>query len=103
MSVTAISGDDSQANAVVRDRQSVLHPFTPAHAHRAGSYPVTVMAGGSGVYVVDDTGRRFLDGFAGLYCVNVGYGRMEIADAIAAQEYGRSIEAIVSRPPSHGA
>lgn len=43
------------------------------------------MAGGSGVFVVDRDGNRFLDGFAGLYCVNVGYGRSEISEAIAAQ------------------
>ncbi len=31
------------------------------------------------------TGRESIDAFAGLYCVNVGYGRQQIADAIAAQ------------------
>jgi L-2,4-diaminobutyrate transaminase len=43
------------------------------------------MIGGSGVYVEDRDGNRLLDAFAGLYCVNVGYGRTEIAEAIAAQ------------------
>ncbi|PKP67207.1 MAG: hypothetical protein CVT86_02175, partial [Alphaproteobacteria bacterium HGW-Alphaproteobacteria-8] len=38
-----------------------------------------------GVHIEDRDGNRFLDAFAGLYCVNVGYGRTEIADAIAAQ------------------
>ena len=43
------------------------------------------MAGGEGVYVTDRDGRQSLDAFAGLYCVNVGYGRKEIADAIYRQ------------------
>ncbi len=43
------------------------------------------MEGGEGVFITDVNGRKSLDAFAGLYCVNVGYGRTEIADAIAEQ------------------
>ena len=43
------------------------------------------METGRGIEVVDRDGVALLDGFAGLYCVNVGYGRTEIAEAIAAQ------------------
>ena len=39
----------------------------------------------SGVYIEDREGQKLLDAFAGLYCVNAGYGRTEISDAIAAQ------------------
>ncbi|MEJ2410792.1 MAG: aminotransferase class III-fold pyridoxal phosphate-dependent enzyme [Novosphingobium sp.] len=45
----------------------------------------TVMASGSGVRVRDIDGNEYLDGMAGLWCVNLGYGRKEISDAIAAQ------------------
>ena len=45
------------------------------------------MTGGSGVYIEDRDGNRFLDAFAGLYCVNVGYGRQEIAEAISEQAH----------------
>src|SRR6516165_6802367 len=38
-----------------------------------------------GCYVFDSEGRRYLDGMAGLWCVNVGYGRREIVDAVANQ------------------
>ena len=38
-----------------------------------------------GVWVWDVEGRRYLDAMAGLWCVNVGYGRREIVDAVAAQ------------------
>ena len=37
------------------------------------------------MYVTDSTGRRLLDGIAGLWCVNIGHGRREMADAIARQ------------------
>ena len=37
------------------------------------------------MYIEDRDGRRLLDAFAGLYFVNVGYGRSEISEVIAAQ------------------
>ena len=45
----------------------------------------TVIAKGEGALVYDAAGNRFLDGIGGLWCVNVGHGRHEIIDAIAAQ------------------
>ena len=38
-----------------------------------------------GVYVWDSDGNRILDGMAGLWCVNVGYGRQELVDAATRQ------------------
>ncbi len=65
------------------DREHHLHPFTDHHAmHRDGTH---VVSSGSGCHVIDETGRRLLDGLAGLWCVNVGYGRREIADAVHRQ------------------
>jgi L-2,4-diaminobutyrate transaminase len=70
------------------DRATVLHPFTQLREFASGaSGEPRIMTGGSGVRVKDATGREFIDGFAGLYCVNVGYGRTEIAEAIARQAY----------------
>ncbi|MFC7397489.1 aspartate aminotransferase family protein [Chelatococcus sp. GCM10030263] len=69
------------------DRDHFFHPSTHMAAHARGELPTRVMEGGEGVYIVDRDGRRSLDAFAGLYCVNVGYGRREIADAIAEQAY----------------
>ncbi|MFD6059580.1 aspartate aminotransferase family protein [Rhodococcus wratislaviensis] len=40
---------------------------------------------GEGTYVFDDKGKRYIDGLAGLYTVNVGHGRTEIADAVHRQ------------------
>jgi len=67
------------------DRESFFHPSTHLAQHARGESPNRIVTGGSGVYIEDRDGNRLLDGFAGLYCVNVGYGRSEIAEAIAAQ------------------
>src|SRR5512139_351112 len=65
------------------DRASWLHPFTSI-ADQANS-PGLVMAEGRGARVRDTSGRWYLDAMAGLWCVNAGYGRAEIADAIGEQ------------------
>ncbi|WP_421361844.1 aspartate aminotransferase family protein [Agrobacterium rosae] len=67
------------------DRDHFFHPSTPMGAHARGEMPTRTIASGEGVYITDRKGARSLDAFAGLYCVNVGYGRQKIADAIAAQ------------------
>ncbi len=67
------------------DRDSFFHPSTHMAMHARGESPTRVIEGGDGVYITDRDGRRSLDAFAGLYCVNVGYGRTEIAEAIAEQ------------------
>ena len=67
------------------DRDHFFHPSTHMGMHARGESPTRVIEGGEGVYISDVSGRRSLDAFAGLYCVNVGYGRQKIADAIAEQ------------------
>jgi L-2,4-diaminobutyrate transaminase len=69
------------------DRQSFFHPSTHLGQHVRGESSGRIITGGSGVYIEDRNGNRLLDAFAGLYCVNVGYGRKEIADAIAEQAH----------------
>ena len=44
-----------------------------------------IIVSGEGCYLIDAAGRRLLDGLAGLWCVNVGYGRNEIAEAVNQQ------------------
>jgi putrescine aminotransferase len=61
------------------DRLHHLHPFTDSKTlHRKGSRIITRA---DGVYLWDSDGRRILDGMAGLWCVNIGYGREELARA----------------------
>ncbi|HUB75225.1 MAG TPA: aspartate aminotransferase family protein [Solirubrobacteraceae bacterium] len=58
------------------------------HFTRMGSYAeheVPVIVRGEGCYVYDEHGKRHLDGLSALYCVNVGHGRAELADAAAEQ------------------
>jgi L-2,4-diaminobutyrate transaminase len=67
------------------DRRFVLHPFTQAADHASGAAEAFVVKSGSGVRIQGADGSDLIDGFAGLYCVNVGYGNPKIAEAIAAQ------------------
>lgn len=60
-----------------------LHPFNDnALLAKRGT---RVLSRGEGVYVWDDQGNKLLDAFAGLWCVNIGYGRSELAEAAARQ------------------
>ncbi|MBC01043.1 MAG: hypothetical protein CML67_16055 [Rhodobacteraceae bacterium] len=67
------------------DRESFFHPSTHLAQHARGESPARIITGGKGVHIEDRDGNKLLDAFAGLYCVNAGYGQTEIADAIAAQ------------------
>ena len=62
------------------DAQHHLHPFTDfgALAAEGGSRIITKA---EGCWLEDSEGERILDGMAGLWCVNIGYGRRELADA----------------------
>ncbi len=67
------------------DREHFFHPSTHLAQFARGELPGRIITGGEGVYITDRDGTRLLDAFAGLYCVNIGYGRREVSDAIAAQ------------------
>ena len=67
------------------DRENFFHQSTHLAHHARGDSPNRVIKTASGVYIEDREGQKLLDAFAGLYCVNAGYGRTEISDAIAAQ------------------
>jgi len=67
------------------DRDNFFHPSTHLAQHARGESPSRVIKTANGVYIEDRDGNKMLDAFAGLYCVNVGYGRQEIAEAIADQ------------------
>ncbi|MDQ3561198.1 MAG: aminotransferase [Pseudomonadota bacterium] len=83
------------------DRRYLFHPFTALADHeRNGPMVITE---GKGVWLKDDKGDSYIDSMAGLWCVNVGYGRREIADAIHAQvlklPYYHSFTSMASEPP----
>ena len=61
------------------DAAHYLHPFTD---HKAlGARGTRIIERASGVHLWDSDGNRILDGMAGLWCVNIGYGRTELAEA----------------------
>ena len=68
-----------------RDRKVTFHASTHLRDFAHGDAPGRVITGGKGINIVDKDGREFIDGFAGLYCVNIGYGRTEVAEAIYQQ------------------
>ncbi len=66
-----------------KDRDHNIHPWTDfATFKEEGS---EVMAEADGVYVYNAEGERYMDGIGGLWSVNIGYGRDEMAQAIADQ------------------
>jgi adenosylmethionine-8-amino-7-oxononanoate aminotransferase len=65
------------------DKDHFIHPYTDYATFKEEGSQVIVDA--EGAYVTDAHGNRFLDGIAGLWCVNIGHGRQEMADAIAEQ------------------
>jgi 4-aminobutyrate--pyruvate transaminase len=68
---------------IEQDLAYMLHPVTNLQRHRS-SGPL-VLVKGEGVRVVDTNGRAYIDGFAGLWNVNVGHGRTELAEVARQQ------------------
>jgi len=66
-----------------KDVNHYIHPWTDFRSfHEEGSL---VVAEADGAYIYDSDGGRYIDGIGGLWCVNIGYGRNEMAEAIADQ------------------
>lgn len=61
------------------DREALFHPVTSIHDIETNG--PTIYAGAKGVEVTRDTGQTLIDMGAGLWCVNVGYGRTELVEA----------------------
>jgi putrescine---pyruvate transaminase len=60
-----------------------MHPFTNNSA--LGRKGARIMTAGKGVWLTDSEGHKIIDGMAGLWCVNIGYGRPELGEAAKAQ------------------
>lgn len=67
--------------AIRRMDEHVIHPWESFDQPEAR----TIVDAGAGIYVYDGEGNRLLDGPGGMWCVNAGHGRREIANAMAAQ------------------
>ena len=66
-----------------KDKEHHIHPWTDFATFKDEG--AMILAHSEGCYVFDAEGNTYLDGIGGLWCVNVGYGRKEIADAISEQ------------------
>jgi adenosylmethionine-8-amino-7-oxononanoate aminotransferase len=83
MATHASAPASAAADLQVRARRHLWLHFARMGAFDEAEIPVIVR--GEGCHVYDSHGRRYLDGLSALYCVNVGHGRAELADAAAAQ------------------
>ncbi len=65
------------------DRKNFFHPFSSLGTHEKNGADIFVQ--GKGSTLIDSNGKKYLDGIAGLWCVNIGYGNKEMANAISEQ------------------
>jgi adenosylmethionine-8-amino-7-oxononanoate aminotransferase len=65
------------------DRDHLVHPVSAFRAHEQRG--VTVLESGRGMWLRDQSGRELIDAFAGLWCVNIGYGQESVVRAAAEQ------------------
>lgn len=82
MSLTNQPDPEERARVVAQDLQNVMHPIVQ---HRALEKSQLVVTGAQGSTIVDADGTTYLDAMAGLWCVNIGYGRTELAQIAAEQ------------------
>ncbi|QFS84433.1 Omega-amino acid--pyruvate aminotransferase [Roseivivax sp. THAF40] len=78
-----ISNPLPTADLQALDAAHHMHPFT--HGADLGRKGARIITRAEGVWLTDSDGNRILDGMAGLWCVNLGYGRQELVDAATRQ------------------
>lgn len=71
------------SNFAARDVEALLHPTTNLFSHRA-SGPL-ILERGEGIYVYDNSGKRYIEGLAGLWCTGLGYGNRELVEVAREQ------------------
>src|ERR1700730_1263012 len=81
-------------------RRHLWMHFTRMSAYQDHEVPIIVR--GDGCYVYDEHGKRYLDGLSALFCVNIGHGRADIAQAGAeqAKELGFYTNWSYAHPPA---
>src|ERR1051325_1632277 len=62
-----------------RDVANHFHPFTNLKQHEIDG-PL-IIERGEGIYVVDDQGRRYIEGMSGLWCTSLGFSETRLAEA----------------------
>ena len=77
------SNSFNSADIWEKDRKHLLHPFTHFDSFKIDGSLIITEA--NGCMIKDSNGNEYLDGLGGMWCVNVGYGRTEIAEVMAEQ------------------
>lgn len=83
MKTAQIRNTPSSEDLLAWDQTHQFHPWAAIDYAEGADY--MLMNEGQGIYLWDETGRRFIDGPGGMWCVQIGYGRPEMAEAIAQQ------------------
>ena len=81
--MTAITNHLPTAELQALDAAHHMHPFT--HGDELGTKGARIITRARGVTLTDSDGNDILDAMAGLWCVNIGYGREELAEVAARQ------------------
>lgn len=81
--ISELSNEPSVETLHEWDRLHQLHPWAAMDDWQG--YDNMLVDTADGIYLWDGNGKRFIDGPGGMWCVQIGYGRDEMADAIAAQ------------------
>src|SRR4051812_24642969 len=97
--VTTGKADDPSRLQELAKRHLWMH-FTRMGAY--GDHEIPIIVKGDGCYVYDEHGKRYLDGLAALFCVNIGHGRGDVAQAGAdqARELGFFTNWSYAHPPA---
>ena len=81
--MTVISTNSPTAELQALDAQHHMHPLSANTS--LGEKRARVITRAEGAWLTDSEGERILDAMAGLWCVNIGYGRNELADVAIAR------------------
>ncbi len=71
------------SNFAARDVEALLHPTTNLLTHRSAGPLVLERA--EGVHIYDNSGKRYIEGLAGLWCTGLGYGNQELVETAREQ------------------
>lgn len=74
--------NNSAATIREYDNKHVMHPWETMWTEESDR---TISASAENIYITDENGRKLIDGPGGMWCTQIGYGRREMADAIAEQ------------------
>ncbi len=83
MSTRTFSNEPNTETLLEWDRTHQIHPWMATDDWRG--YDNMLVDTADGIYMWDGNGKRYIDGPGGMWCTQIGYGRRDMADAIAAQ------------------